>query len=651
MQNRMKIDCKKAIIVYLVVFGALMLVYCSVNTPKVQGEWDDYSFPIASILNDHNFSISDDDIAYYKELFPNWAKQAKKYSFSGYTTRDGSGELTWYFPVYAIVCIPFVFILGCLDLPTVYTFSYTNLFFLMLSVCLVNKYIKTDDKSKNLLVMLLTLNPIVFYVSWPSAEVFIYSMLVIGLMCWYNKWYRRAAIFVSIAGMLNPTIMSIGIVMIIEYLCGLIENKNRKQTWITFFKEKSPVVVKYGCCYIIGIIPMIYNFYHIGHINLTASLSGFTNGNESAFSRFMAYLFDLSFGIFPYFTIILIVSLVFLFAAIVKKNISYIEWIFTFYINILLYSLMVHINSGMSGIARYNSWGALLLIFAVTLMGRDMLSGPKMKKMYYSALMIGLVCTTMIIFSYGPFMASKTTYVKFTPIAEWTLDHIPALYNPLKSTFVSRTLNFDGGYTYDTPVVYVADDGHIRKILASEDNREELLESYISCNDSAEGFINQINNLKGIGYISLSKDDAIAKVPYYEPGSVLSFSTEDKSGLNYIAKGIGKVEDWGVWSEGDKLIMHMRMNTQAEVLHCEITASAYNDMQSVKIYVNNQAVYQNPEYMGDGIQFDFLNPGIGKPIEFAFELPNGRLPSQFGHKGKNVSGLGLSQMVITSGSL
>ena len=87
--------------VYLALFMIVMFFIDLKHEPQPFGEWDDYSLPIASILNDHNFSINDSDIARHKSLFPEWSGFIDARELSGYEARDKSGELTWYF-----LCIP-----------------------------------------------------------------------------------------------------------------------------------------------------------------------------------------------------------------------------------------------------------------------------------------------------------------------------------------------------------------------------------------------------------------------------------------------------------------------------------------------------------------------------------------------------------------
>jgi len=165
----MKNDLKKLISGYLIFFCIFMLIICSLHVPEPIGEWDDYSLPIASIFNDHNFGITQEDVIVYKQIFPHWSEYIDSYQLSGYMTKSGSGEMAWYFPTYGMVCIPMVLTLQLLKLPAVFAFPYTNLAVLMISLIFVFKYLKATEGKKLLLILLLSVNPIVFYISWTSA--------------------------------------------------------------------------------------------------------------------------------------------------------------------------------------------------------------------------------------------------------------------------------------------------------------------------------------------------------------------------------------------------------------------------------------------------------------------------------------------------
>lgn len=365
-------------------------------------------------------------------------------------------------------------------------------------------------------------------------------------------------------------------------------------------------------------------------------------------SRFLSYIFDLNYEIFPYFSILLILTVIFIVVAVVKKNIRYFEWLLTFLINVTLYSIMIHINCGMSGISRYNSWSVTILIFATVLIGTESFSKIKFKIISYATIGIGILLTTCIVFAYGPTLASNTSSLYFTPIAEWTLDNCPTIYNPLKSTFYSRTNHEDGVYLFDTPVVYSAKDGYVRKILASEKDKGELLNNFASLSGKNESFTYQVNDIKGIGYISLAADDEIAQAKSYDLGKTVAFTAWDSSGLSYVVQGIGDTEEWGAWSLGNKTVFRMWTNSQSQMLHCKFDASAFNGEHEIEVMVNGKLVYKNLKYTDENIQFDFDNPDVGSVIEITIDMPKAKSPAELG-KGEDerVLGLAFSRMTIS----
>lgn len=645
----MKINLKKIMIGYLLFFFIFMLIYCSLKKPGPTGEWDDYSLPVASILNDHNFSISDQDVKAYKAIYPDWASYIDSYSLSGYSTKDGSGQMAWYFPTYSIACIPFTLLLTVLKLPAIYAFPYTNLTVLMIALIMVFFCLNTSDRRKALLIAALSVNPIIYYIFWTSAEVFIYSMLIMGLVSWCNKWYKRAAVFVSIAGMLNPTIMSIGIVMLLEYALKLLKEKKKEDTWAMYIKKKYAEILKYGCCYIIGIVPMIYNYYNIGHINLTASYSGFTHGPETTILRFWSYLFDLNYGILPYYFVIFCVAILMIIPAIIRKQWSYLKWVATFLINVALYSVMVHINCGMTGISRYNSWGALLLIFAVIMFYDKIIEAKSIIKGIGIALSTGVLITGIIVSQYGYCLASNTgSYIWMTPIAAWVLDKAPSLYNPLYSTFNSRTIHQDGGYIYETPVIYVADDGYVRKILAKKENKEQLLQEYSSLNGNNDWFVAKVEKLgESESYISVPKKYEVVKANVYILGNPITFTSEGYNADPYVVTGLSGIEDWGTWTDGKEFVMRFKTSSDCDVIKADINASVYNNVQDITVLVNDEVVYTNGEYTGGNIQFNFGNPGPNQIIEVKVEIPNAISPVEFGYSDSRILGLGISSIIFS----
>ncbi len=637
--------------VYTVVFGLLMLLLLRYNRPRPLAEWDDYTLPIASMLNDHDFCISSDDVEVYKEIFPEWKDYISDYSLSFYTNRAGNEELTYYYPVYAIACLPFVIGLRIIGHSTLLAFSFTNLLLLMVALFYVARNLKTSPWIRLLLVLILSVNPAVFYIRWPSAEIMIYALLMMGATCWYNGWNKRAAVFVSIAGMLNPTVLCIGIIMIAQYFVSLFRSHTDKTQWSTYIVQKIPEVLRYGLCYIPGIIPMIYNLYHTGHMNLTASHAVFTQSNESTIERFFAYLFDLNFGLLPYYAVLLPLAILLIGLAIVRKHWKYLLWIITFLVNVYLYSIMTHINSGMSGVARYNVWGCTLLIFAVVLYGYEMLHKQMAKMIGGCLVCLSVLLSGVIICRYYPeYLETNLNNRKMTPIAAWTLEHAPAVYNPMFSTFYARTLHEEGGYDYleHTPIVYAGEDGYIHKILASKKDAEVLTHGFVSCSGNDAWFERKVEALgEEPEYISVPKNVQLVRGVSYTLGTPITCQGEDYNARDYVLRGLSHMEEWGSWTDGRELWMSFVSDSDCRIISATITCpNVFMEQQPVIVYVNDVEVTNQDVAAGDSFSFSFENPGKGEIVRIRMEFPGAHSVARYGGAEDRVLGIGISQMVF-----
>lgn len=635
MNSKTEKICTVLVILYVALFS---LVMAKINSKYMYpyGEWDDYSLPAVSILNEGNIGISEGDIAKYKEIFHEFGKYIDDYDRSGFYTKSGE-EMAWYFPSYSFVCIPMLLLCVKMGISAEFAFVYTNVILLAAALLVAFFCLKTEMSKRILLVAILSLNPIVFYLGWISGEVFIYSFLVMGLTFWYNKQYRRAAFFTSVAGMLNPTIMSIGIVMIVEFFYEIIKDKSQNDkfsVWIRIYNKK-PEIMKFGMCFVIGVVPFIYNFYNTKHINLTAAYSGFTEGNESTIQRVLAYLFDLNYGLLPYYALLMLASIVLLFAAVVRRAWRYLVWIFTFLVNVYLYSIMIHINSGMSGIARYNAWGAVILIFAVVLFFDEILMKQRTRKVTLASLSIGAFLTTLIVLVYGPHYAERTSAYEFTPIAKFVLNTFPQVYEPLPSTFNSRVNRLDGGYAIEKPVIYENKKGEVKKILASAADKQEIMEKYTDMKDSTDEWLSEQFDKMGEGkhYISVWGNHSVKKKPKeYVLGSEISFAGADYLGEDYVINGMYNPEEFFTWTQGKEMEMMFYIpEGKGEKLVFEMDiAGIFSIKQDVEVQVNGENVYSNTLYENDTkIEFEFECPQDGW-VDIKFSLPDAVSPNSLG---------------------
>lgn len=644
---------QKVLQYYIIIYAFFWVIVSSIYTPSPTGEWDDYSFMTISLINEGNFTISESDIAKAKEFFPEWSTRIDDYRLSGYKAKNGE-ELTWYFFTYSLVCVPITIILHIMGLSSIYAFSLTNCFSMIYLLYFIYRNLKINTIKKLMLIVLLSINPIIFYFTWASAEVFIYSLLGMAMLHWINKEYKHAACYISLAGTLNPTIMVVGIAMIMEYMIKLIKKENHFTISgiVTALLKNWKGLIQYASCYLISLIPFLYNYYQIGHINLTASYSGFLNGKETTFQRFLAYIFDLNFGFMPYYGFLFMIAVVFAIKALYKKIWKYLLILFSFFGTVYAYSFMIHINCGMSGIARYNAWSVVIIIYAIVIYYDCLIIEVAKKCLFYSLLLFTVIINFFIIYSYGPIRSRKADYIHMTPIAQFVLDNFPQYYNPLYSTFCSRVNHIDGGYHYTTPIIYFDCNEYARKILASSSDKEFLYSTMTGVSESdSEWFYQELEKLGSTQeFLSIPSKYKILQCSKYKLGEKIMFFTEERNIDLYVKTGLSHSEENFTWTDGTylKLVFQLDKESYFKNIHAFFEIDrVFCFQQTIRILVNNKVVVDKVVYSGENLEFDFALPEEGI-ITMDIWLPDAVSPLSLGEsQDSRQLALGLKSVVFT----
>jgi len=643
--------------VYLFSYFVILLIFFSLTPALPQGEWGGYMLSMVSVMQEHRISITPETILTTQMIFPEWEDDIQKYADTrlfDIPSRSG-GRFSCYFPTYSIFCIPFTLLLKAMQLPAMYAFTYANIFILMLSLILVATKLHASITKRVVLMCLLSINPIIFYIGWQSAEVFMYAFIVMAMVAWYNQWDRYGALFLSIAATLNPTIMAIGIPIFFTYVYKWYMLKPCHETIVIYFKRCWKSLLIYSSCYLIGLIPMAYNYYNLNVINISsayANSGGITI--QAICERFLAYLLDLNFGILPYYPVLLGIFFLLIIVAVVKREQRYLTCAGAFILVVLSYSLVNHINCGMSGIARYNAWSVVVLIFAVVLFGdtvlRKCIRGYIINGVLNVFFAASIVYSGAVLLEYGPYCASKVGYTDMAPIAEWVLDNAPSRYNPLPSTFYSRVAHLDGGYNYITPIIYTNSMGEVKKVFASYENMNVLNDLLLAKNAHDMYFWNQLEKLQGKeAYIAIPKNHSMLWCPNYILGTLIYFDKmrfDEENNQKYVIAGIYPSEDWGAWTAGNQFHMRFKVDSNEEILTGIIECNIFNEQQRVQILVNDVIVYDEVVLEGN-IKFMFKNPGPDEMVDLELYLPEATSPKNV-KKGKDsrTIALGIKSMVF-----
>ena len=505
LRNKSDIVYKYTCLLLIAAIVIALFIHAIVSAPT-EAESPSYVLPVIAIENRLSYFINQSDIDAARIAFPRtWGNV---YEFgdlfsSKLKVADDGRWYSFYFITYSVACIPMHLLFKVVGIDQMLAFPITNLILYSASLLVVYFLLNRSLKIKLITILLLICNPIVFYMNWVSMEVFLFSMVVMAFVFFSNNAYKRAGLFISIAGSMNVTIMVCGIAMILHYFITMII---QYKSIISLVKNKWKDIILYACCFLPGLLPFVLGLSAVTTDTLGTAIAG--NNMSGTVSRAIAYLLDLNFGLLPYFTITLLMYICTTVYGLFKRDYSTLCYLIAFFGTIFAFSLMTHINSGMTGIARYNAWVSPIMIFYVAVHGIELIGNKELLK--YSVLTyFGAGLTLFIICMYldtnAVFRGSVNHHM---PVAKLVLNNVPQLYNPLYSTFVSRTLHIDGGYTYTEPVLYTDIEGNIRKILVTPENAMQLHEMVFG-NDVGINFIEDqirsISQRRGYQYINIPR--------------------------------------------------------------------------------------------------------------------------------------------------
>lgn len=491
----------------IVLMLSFWLFLCATLGELQYAEIDSYALPIISMEYRQSMIMNQEDINIAQNDFPNFYNGIDSYDSlrsAKLLKIDENNWASWYFPSYSLVCLPMKVILQLMDWQQERAFSITNMCLFLFAINIVRLKLKMPTGNKLLLLILLIVNPIpIKYINYCSAEVYIFTFVVISLVYFYNKNFYLAGLFACIASLPNPVGMVWGIIIFVCYFIGLYK-ENRPFILGRVLSENWLNIMKLALCYCVCLIPYIFNLCAIGLLTPMSSFTSF----ENTWQRFLMYFFDINLGVASCFPVMLIVFIIVSVISIYKLKYRVWPYFIGFISTIYVISLMQHINSGMMLCSRYLIWSCPIFFFTITVA----MENKSWKKILKKATTLSIIVTIFLLTMY---MTPERSYVEFNRLSEMILDNLPQLYNPYPATFYSRNCNVDGGYDYEqhTPVIYLnSNSGKIRKILfkGNEEDKNRVKELVKTDNDGMEQLnrmLNSFENDQKMHYINVTSDN------------------------------------------------------------------------------------------------------------------------------------------------
>ena len=430
----------KKILLGIFTFIILTCVMLLVPKTKPTGDGMEYLTMAISFKNHLSFVRTETDkleaVNKYKNSFNQEELKYFKFRDAGYfkaLSARGEGAFSYHFWGYSLLCAPLVAILSLLHINPVEAFKITNLLLILLMfywILFRNKAM--EDKNKIFLTLLLYFSPLWFYYKWTHPEVFTFTLLMIGLIDYYNKRVKSAVLFTALASVQNPAAALVPFLIIIGELINLVKD---------FSKTKLNKFIITGLISLIVFIPFIFYYYYFGTFSLIGKYA--TDLHTISLAKILSLFFDLNFGLVIYVPVIFGLTIY----SVIKRNIYAVISLITVVLFAVIDSAQLNWNPGIMLIHRYSYWMIPVILFGCF----DIFNTLRDKTKFILIIISAILITPWFFFARSHYAMMHT---RFHPVANIVLNTFPALYNPQVEVFAERTLENEGYFIDKLPLTY-----------------------------------------------------------------------------------------------------------------------------------------------------------------------------------------------------
>lgn len=403
--------------------------------PNIQNAGDiaEYYGISETLINHGSLELRDTDKENLsKALSPGYYEDPQYYI----EAKDGN-RYPVHFILYSFLTIPARLILRLLGQNELLTFTFTNLaIFTAVNFVILKKFIQKT--SKQYLFLLLTyLSPFIYFITWPGADLFTMSLLMLSCFYFYSNKYMMAILLATLASWQSQPLVVVPLLYLAYYLISKIQvHELHPKKEYSILHE---VIIKGLGLLAIMLIPNIYNYLIFGVFSpwsLFESAHKVTIANVT-FKKLSELILDLNIGLFWYVPVIVTLGFSYILYFITEKKNAL---IFTaFVLAGILYATNSNWNNGTAGYgpSRYAIFMLPFLIFFSMRMLR--LLSTKLTVVVLTL----FVLTQLFVLSFNSLRPNFYHTLFNTPYAIFAYNRFPALYNPTPEIFIERTLHYE----------------------------------------------------------------------------------------------------------------------------------------------------------------------------------------------------------------
>lgn len=430
------------------------------------------------------------------------------------TGRDGARWPVHFF-FYSLLLIPIRLGLQLFSAPELYTLSLTNILILTVTALFVVHNFLQHNRSRMLFLILFYLSPLLFFITWPGADLLYICLLLISVFYFFEKNYFKAALFASVASWQSQPLAIIAVFMTLYYVEIAFRQRGRN--------KKSVLQILISSFYLLILIalPYLYNLYAFGVLTpWTRFENGWTfiNGfgmQNIRISKLFEQFFDPNIGLFWYAPLLGLLVLYILVRFVQKLSLPTSEVVRHNFHKIVLFGVFVctaffyqtnpawHYGTAGYGPTRHilffipflivwilSSWLALPLKAqqrGVQDQSKD--SGVTRLSGLHRMTLALLVIIQLYALSLNGFVTPNFEHTLHnSPYAAFILNTMPRLYNPTPELFVDRTSHTD--LDHPTSAVYKYN-GVCKKAYILQTDAQLLINE---CRNIPENILEKVDN-------------------------------------------------------------------------------------------------------------------------------------------------------------
>jgi hypothetical protein len=417
----------------------LLTVLFLAMAPLIRGDADEYLAMMHAWATHQSPDVREADLAAVSAMGRDAGyREAPQNPYVGlYRGRNGAWY-SYHFWAYSLLAVPAYSVARVVGANPINAMSLTNLWLVFAAILVAQSQLAGRDKRKWVLLGLAGCGPLLWYLRWPSTEVFTWSFVVMGLSFLGARRHPLAALCVALATLQNPPVILL-VAVIVASAVGT-------RDW-----RRSAMTVLAGA---LAGLPVVFYEALFG----TPNLIGATGFSSIAFvtpARIWSMIADLDQGLLPFVPGLLALLLVSGAVALRHRHIMPVMLIAAWLGMIVLSATTSNWNSGTDGLMRYGLW---LLPVMAWIVAEAFPLIPAAKPLVLAAIGLHGLLLLQPLGTYG--------YLQHSPLANFVLDRAPALYNPEPEIFTEREHHRDvPNYKAQLPAVRVNADGEVTKAL------------------------------------------------------------------------------------------------------------------------------------------------------------------------------------------